>query len=196
MNMDILILRHGKTRGNIERRYCGRTDEPLDAEHERELKDLRGSFLPERVFVSPLKRTKRTADLCFSGVPVEEVYDIREMDFGVFEGKNADELEHDSQYSAWLDTYCTAPCPGGEGLDDFNKRTCSAFEDIVKRSEAEGREMIAIVAHGGTAMALMSAYADETREFYKWMPKNGSGFIVRLNRKEDGRPVFTDIKEV
>ena len=82
--MKWVLIRHGMTRGNRERRYIGaRTDEPLCPEG---VAQLRAKDYPrvERVFASPMRRCLETAAILYPGVPVEIVEDFREGDFGAF----------------------------------------------------------------------------------------------------------------
>ena len=66
--MEILFIRHGKTRGNLERRYVGRTDEPLLAEEEKRLESSEyRRFCPDVIYTSALLRCRQTAALLFSG---------------------------------------------------------------------------------------------------------------------------------
>lgn len=46
----------------------------------------------------------------------------RETDFGIFEGKTAQEMEEDPDYRAWVDSGCRGPVPGGEQLAEFQAR--------------------------------------------------------------------------
>ena len=58
--MTVYLIRHGKTQGNVERRYIGATDQPLCDQGRAE---LRGRTVPaaDRIIVSPLLRCRETA---------------------------------------------------------------------------------------------------------------------------------------
>ena len=63
-----ILIRHGKTRGNLEGRYVGcRTDEPLSPEGIEELKQ-RSYPRAEWVYVSPMSRCIETAEILYPGV--------------------------------------------------------------------------------------------------------------------------------
>ncbi|MCC8080477.1 MAG: histidine phosphatase family protein [Lachnospiraceae bacterium] len=65
-SVEILLLRHGKTRGNLERRYVGRTDEPLLPSAAAELaRSEYRNFCPELVYTSPMLRCRQTAEILF-----------------------------------------------------------------------------------------------------------------------------------
>ena len=79
------------------------------------------------------------------------------MDFGLFEGKNYEDLGADPLYQQWLDSNCQDPCPEGESMDNFSKRVCRGFEEVMDKAASQGEEQVVILAHGGTLMALMAA---------------------------------------
>lgn len=172
-----ILIRHGKTRGNLEKRYIGcRSDEPLCPEGTEQLRQ--GKYPPAgRVFASPMRRCLETAEILYPGIPVEVVPDLRECDFGTFEGKNYTELNGDADYQAWIDSGGTLPFPGGESLDTFSGRCLEAFEKIKKTAPQED---CALVVHGGTIMAVMAAWTGA--EYFSFQVDNGKGYIL----EEDG----------
>ena len=99
--MDIYLIRHGKTEGNLQGRYIGSTDEPLCEEGKRALfsmKEQKKYPYPEYLFQSPMKRCKESAEILFPQKEACTVSDLRECDFGRFEGKNYLELSEDADY--------------------------------------------------------------------------------------------------
>lgn len=91
--IELLFIRHGATEGNLRRRYIGRTDEPLCEAGVAQVKALQKRGLSvDRLFVSPMLRTRQTANILFPKMPYTVVDGFAEMDFGRFEGKAADEL--------------------------------------------------------------------------------------------------------
>lgn len=173
--MTVYLIRHGQTQGNLERRYTGSTDQPLCPQG-REA--LAGRRLPavERVYASPLRRCRETAALLYPDTPCEIVEDLRECNFGAFEGRTYEELKDDPAYRAWLDTAGMAAPPGGESRAEVSRRTTAAFRAIAARHGPE--DALALVVHGGTIMALLEALEDR-RAFYRWQVPNGGGFRCR-----------------
>lgn len=174
--MKVLILRHGKTALNLHGRYQGRTDVPLCPEGEAELREM--GVCPEvrKVYVSPMRRAVRTAEICFPNAERIPVPDFREMDFGSFEGKNYREMADDPEYRAWVDGMCRGKCPGGESMAEFTERVCAAFDRIAADSLAAGENSIVIAAHGGTVMALLSRRGRPEKDYYDWYAPNGGGY--------------------
>ena len=178
---EILLLRHGKTPGNALRQYIGSTDESLSPEGRAELEKFR--YAPaDIVYISPMLRCRETAELLFPGSELISVDDLREMDFGHFEGRSYLDMAEDAEYRAWLDSNCEAPIPGGENKADFTDRCCAAFEAVLA-SDASDR--LVFVVHGGTIMAVLSRFALPARSYYDWSVGNGHGF--RLNWEPDRR---------
>lgn len=105
--IELLFIRHGATAGNLQRRYIGRTDEPLCPAGQAQAETLGALHLQaDRLIVSPLLRARQTAVLAFPGQEMSLEPGFAETDFGIFEGKNADELADCPAYRAWVDTGC------------------------------------------------------------------------------------------
>lgn len=186
---ELLLIRHGKTAGNLLGRYIGsRTDEPLCDEGREE---LAGKQLPEveRLYVSPMKRCVETAEILWPGFDrkkMQKVTDLRECDFGDFENKNYKELSGNRDYQAWIDSNGTLPFPNGESMDAFKSRCLEAFARIVEEVSGAEQEWIAsgktgifragIVVHGGTIMAILEQYGYPKAAYFDYQVKNGCGY--------------------
>lgn len=158
--MRLVLIRHGATPGNEAHAYVGaRTDEGLSAAG-RAAVAAKGAFPQvEYVYVSPMLRARQTAALLFPRALQHEVADLREMDFGAFEGRTAAQMEHDAAYRAWVDGWCAGPCPQGESRTAFANRVERAVIDIVADARARGLADVFVVAHGGTVMSALDRLA-------------------------------------
>lgn len=174
--MKIYLLRHGLTVYNTEKRYQGVQDIPLSDEGRAQL--VKADFCPDVVYVSPLGRARDTANILFPHSRQVIVENLKEMDFGVFEGRNYLEMENDPEYRAWVESGCELVCPGGESKAEFSNRCCAAFEQLADRAFDAGEEILVIMAHGGTQMAVMERYALPHREYYSWCGPNGGGYLL------------------
>ena len=178
--IDIFFIRHGATEGNLRRRYIGRTDEPLCEAGIAQVKALQKRGLSvDRLFVSPMLRTRQTADILFPKMPYTVVDGFAEMDFGRFEGKSADELSGDPAYQAWVDAMCLTPIPEGESVTDFKTRCCEAFAETIK-NVPDGSH-VGFVIHGGVIMAIMEACAKPPQNYFCWQVKCGEGFALEAD---------------
>lgn len=176
--MKILLIRHGKTAGNLEKRYNGRTDEPLCPDGISELKQC--SFPVCDILVSsPLQRCLQTAELLFPAQKIHVCRDLRECDFGDFEGKNHAELNGSPLYQTWIDSGGTMPFPNGESPEEFRARSCDGFRRTV--CGFRDADSIAFVVHGGTIMSVLSEFALPCRGYYDWMTDNAHGWLCNYD---------------
>lgn len=174
--MRIELIRHGETAYQAEGRYQGRSDVPLSEAGRRALAPA--GRAAETVCVTPLRRAVETAAILFPQAAQIAVDALREMDFGVFEGRNYQEMAEDPAYRAWVDGGCLGPCPGGESKDAFCGRVCPAFAALVDEALGRGAAELVIVAHGGTQMAVMEGFAEPRRPYFDWRLKSGQGYVL------------------
>ena len=174
--MKIWLLRHGATVYNDGCRYQGRLDAPLSPQGLAALR--RADFDPGVVYVRPTLRTRQTAAVLFPEAQLVEIPGLREMDFGAFEGRNAQELADDPAYLAWVEGGCTDQTPGGESRAAFSDRVCGAFAGLVDAALDKGESQLVILAHGGTQMATLERYALLRRDYFQWPGPLGGGFIL------------------
>ncbi|MBQ1501022.1 MAG: histidine phosphatase family protein [Firmicutes bacterium] len=185
MTLNVIILRHGKTEGNIYHRYTGgRIDEPLCEEGLAELRAIAPDPGVDTVWVSPMLRARQTAEHLFPAARQIVVNELREMDFGDFEGRSAEDMADDPVYREWVNNSCEGGCPHGEKLGDFIERTRAVFLKLVDEALAAGRSRLTIVAHGGTLMAVMSAYSGDDRYLFYWNTENLRGWQMTLEEAE------------
>ncbi len=180
----ILLIRHGATEGNLARRYIGRTDEGLCGAGAAQAAGLRAALgalsRPTRLYVSPMRRCLETAALVFPGVEPVTVDGLREMDFGMLEGRTHGELEADPRYRAWVDSEGRMRVPGGESRAAFDARCVGAFRALGLLPGDDA----AIVCHGGTVMAILSALGECGRGYYDYQLGNAEAFGCEVG--EDG----------
>ena len=180
--MRIIFIRHGKTQGNIDKKYIGKTDECLCSQGIDELSTKNYPEV-ETVICSPMKRCLQTAELIYPTHKPLIFNDLRECDFGLFEGKNYNELCEDPEYIKWLESNGTLPFPEGESNEAFVYRSLSAFNESVCQLQASKCESAAYVVHGGTIMAVLSNAALPKKSFYDYMVKNGCGYICEYSSR-------------
>lgn len=193
----IYLIRHGQTPGNLQRRYVGRTDEPLCSTaieqicaqgelYRKAFSTTGGGKTLETIYVSPMLRCKQTAELLFPGVGQTVVTDFREMDFGAFEYKNYQELSADARYQAFIDSGGQTDFPEAETQSHFRARVTRAFghcvAELLECDESTG----VFVVHGGTVMAILEAYAKPYKSYFEWQIEAGAGYCCELEVAENG----------
>lgn len=154
---EILLIRHGETDWNAERRLQGHLDIALNAQGERQAAALGQALLQEpldAIYASDLQRARQTAQAIAAprGMTVRLDPGLRERCYGAFEGLRYADIgaAYPEAYAAWQAREIDARYPPGvniaETLREFFVRAVGA----VTRLASEGRyRKIAIVSHGG-----------------------------------------------
>lgn len=132
----IFVVRHAESVANSLGIYQGQTyDTDLSKLGEKqaqalakELKDFKVS----KIIASPLKRTRRTAEIIAKEIGCQIEFDTRiiETNHGRWEGKSKTLVAQDFPhlYHLWLREPTKVIFPGGEGFFDIYKRTLDFFE--------------------------------------------------------------------
>ncbi|MBQ8082746.1 MAG: histidine phosphatase family protein [Clostridia bacterium] len=182
--MEFILVRHGKTEYNERRQYCGALDPDLSDLGRQELersdtKAFLAEHAPDMVFCSPMQRTLQTAAILLDGkdVPLVAVPELREIDFGVFEGRSFEDMKDDPEYTAWLDTNCEGPIPGGDFPDVFRDDVAVCFESLLETCRTERVERALIVSHGGVLGTILERFAEPEKHWYEYNFPCG-GFAV------------------
>lgn len=202
--MMIAMIRHFQTPGNRRKCYIGRMDEPLLEDEEltclvaKRLDSLGEMSDVGCVAVSPMKRCIQTAQLLFPGRQTICCEQMKECDFGLFEGKNYEELKNVPAYQEWLDSGGSLPFPGGESHEEFKERCVQGFASIMDRLIRDGLKRAAMVIHGGTIMSVLSRFDKEGRGFYDFQVENGGGYVISLDEGMwvQGRKEFGEIRRL
>jgi broad specificity phosphatase PhoE len=161
---DLLIIRHGESEWNVEKRWQGWLDAPLTARGLRQARDRASSlaasgFTPTVVHCSDLGRARRTAEIIAEalGVPVRPDAGLRERSGGDWEGFTADEIDEQwpGQRMAWRRGEITT-MPNGE--DDAT--VLARFDEAIATALASGTPALVVTHHGVLRLAATRAGAD------------------------------------
>lgn len=147
----LLLARHGQTEWHAENRYAGSSEVALTAEGFRQADELAGfaeAVKPSAVFCSPQSRARRTAEPSAEtlGLGLRVVDELREVHFGLMEGRTRDELAaSDPEVVArFLADPVAGAFPGAEPTKDAAARGARALRGIAE--EVPG-ETVLVVAH-------------------------------------------------
>jgi broad specificity phosphatase PhoE len=139
-------------------RFVGRTDIPLDPkgpDQARALASLLAVLRPGQCVASPLMRAWATARVLAEpiGLKVETDPDLREVDFGMWEGKTLREVQAVDPAGAerWEKPSDDFSFPGGESLERF----CARVRGVADRLTAHPSGVVLAVTHGGVIRALL-----------------------------------------
>lgn len=151
----LIMIRHGVTTWNSERRFQGQIDIPLSPEGEQQVQLLGQRFQADgpvhALYSSDLRRTWQTAEpiAAATGLPVLPEPGLRERAFGAFEGLTLEEIlrDHEEPYRRWRARELDYAVPGGgEPLRLFFERVSGTMQRIANRHPGQ---RIVLVTHGG-----------------------------------------------
>jgi broad specificity phosphatase PhoE len=172
----ILLVRHGETEWNLERRYQGRSDSPLTDRgiaQAHAIGRLIGGLPdaePARIIASPLGRARRTAQIVrnhLAGAPEVQFDDrLRELSLGSWDGLTYSEI--------------AARCPGvfdrhGRHNWYFRAPDGERYDAFITRlgewlREWDAAHVVVVVTHGIVTRVLRGLYADLPREVALMLP--------------------------
>lgn len=185
--MNITLVRHGITQGNIENRHIGITDIPLSQGGIELAQNSAIYMLPQdAVYSSPMLRTRQTAALLYPQSQINIASGLHERNFGLWEEKRPEDLSDDPYYSIWRNTEAEAP-PMGESRTELISRCSEALISLLKKTQNKGEENIALVTHGNVIMALMTCFAGNGGEdYFSWLVDNCGGYLVQTVKTSSG----------
>jgi broad specificity phosphatase PhoE len=189
---NVLLIRHGQSRGNAERRFGGHTATPLSARGRNQAQATARILKSESVTViysSDLARAMETAQPLakLTGLPVNGTNAFRERSVGVMEGLTFEDAaqQHPEQYAALLRRDFEHVLTGGESYRQLLDRAREKLDEIIEENRG-GK--IAVFSHTGTicilALHLMGALdAPELKPV--WISSANCG-IARFELRNDG----------
>ncbi len=148
----IFIVRHGQTEWSANGRHTSRTDLPLTDEGVQQATGLAAQLRGDRfslVLCSPLRRARETCELVGFGQVAEICEDLREWDYGDYEGLTTPEIrERNPDWNLWRDG-----CPGGETPEQVAQRV----DRVLARMRTVNGEVLAF-AHGHVLRVLTAGW--------------------------------------
>ena len=154
------LIRHGEPVADRPQLCCVARDTGLSETGRRQISNVAEYLKAQPIFAiyaSPLARALESARMlgCVRRCPVAVVPDLREIDFGDFEGLTFDEIaaRDPDLYRRWMETPTEVRFPNGEEFAETRARVLRAAEAI--RRECEGQAAM-VVSHGGVNRILIA----------------------------------------
>ena len=151
VGLKLILVRHGETHLNRERRIQGINDTPL-SEHGRSQAEaaarLLARDLPFKLYASPIARARQTAAIISKALGVQSttISELREADAGELQGLTGAEMRerYPEFVRRWDEDSGTARMPGGDSLVQVQDR---AWQALIRISEAHRGETVVAVSH-------------------------------------------------
>jgi probable phosphoglycerate mutase len=154
MSARVVVVRHGETDWSASGRHTGRTDLPLNEEGRRRARALAGELNSdafELVLCSPMRRARETCELAGFASMAVICEDLREWDYGDYEGLTTPEIRTERpDWNLWRDG-----CPGGERPEQVGVRA----DRVLERARAARGDVIAF-AHGHILRVLTARWIE------------------------------------
>lgn len=181
--MRLLLARHGQTDWNVQGRWQGGADVPLNAEGRREAEALAAMLAGERldaVYCGTLSRSLETAALVarVHGLVPHADPRLNEICLGEWEGLSADEIEaaYPAVYREWVERPGAACPPGGETLAQVRDRAIAAVEEV---RAAYPSGTVCVVTHKTVIVVVRSHYLGlDVRDEMARMPANATYEVI------------------
>jgi broad specificity phosphatase PhoE len=170
VNRRVIVLRHGRTAWNAERRFQGQADPPLDEvgrAQAYEVASLVAALGPQIILTSDLQRATQTAVPLAQLAGLEVVADkgLRERSLGHWEGLTRDDVEarYPDEFTDWVSGRDVSR-RGGETREQVAERARAVFESL------PDVDVAVLVTHSATAMALCASVLGLTQEIHVLSP--------------------------
>ncbi len=179
----LLVCRHGATEWNIEGRYQGQSDVPLNDQGVRQAEALADelALMPiDAIYASGLQRALRTAEAIARRHALEVQRDPRfnEVNLGVWEGLTLPEIlgAYPKEHAFWMEHPMESRPPGGESIAEVVARVREGLADV---AQAWPEGSVVIVTHKVTMNVIQSLTTGEPLEqVLQVFPVNAS--VIRL----------------
>lgn len=163
MSRRVALVRHGRPAADHCARLIGSSDVPIDETRSTDLVGLTSQVQAlgaTRVYCSPARRARETARQVL-GLPEPDLVvdpDLREIDFGRWEGKTFTEVEAEdpAAVARWGSGDPEFAFPGGERIDEFLMRVRRG----ASRLAGDAADTVLAFTHGGVIRHLICHYLD------------------------------------
>jgi len=197
----VILVRHARTVWNSQRRYGGHSDVSLDEVGKEQLQKVAHrlkDYPLKAIYASDLERAYQTAQAIAQvhNLPINKFGELREINFGQWEGKTYDEiiqeLQHQHIMDAWLKDPYNTQLPQGESLTDLQERVVRCLEKILDRHRDE---TIAVVTHAGPIWVLISHVLGVPLNNY-WRIKQSNTAINIIEFYEENSGIISLLNDV
>lgn len=200
--MRLYVIRHGETSWNKTRRLQGQQGADLDEEGvllARVTAEKMQDIPFDLCYTSPLLRAEHTAQIILEGrnVPIVEDDRLKEISFGIWEGKCCDlnhlEIPRERYLAFHEDAFAYVPPEGGESIQDVIDRAGSLFHELISDDSLQEKNIL-ISTHGCCTRAFLHEVYDDPSDFWHGgVPMNCAVSVVDV---QDGKAVLAESDHV
>lgn len=191
--MIVIMVRHGETDWNLEKRYQGHRDIPLNETGRQQARDIARRLQHEQieaVYSSDLCRARETAEVIAQSLSLSVQVDarLREMSFGLWEGKTFSEIYRDyrHEFEEWFRHTSNYTVPEGESVNRLLERLRAFLAEVSSRHKGT----VLLLTHGGVIRSfLFSLLGEDPQQL--WKDGLHPGFMMKLQVEADQIQLIT-----
>ncbi len=150
----LTLIRHGVTDWNSSGKFQGHSDIPLSSKGQAQAKALAKRLARfeniDLVYASPLARAVQTAEIALPGQQIHCDERLKELNFGVFEGRTMAENQEHADWAWWFSDPFRRQTPQGESYEQLRQRAVDWLQNL------PAAEHIMAFSHSGTIQMLIS----------------------------------------
>jgi len=189
----LYLIRHGQTDWNLQGRYTGQSDIPLNTTGEQQASaaaaQLEGVKL-DAIVSSDLQRARHTAEIIAAqmGLPVQTDPRLREINQGLWEGMHFTEIktQYEEAFKQRKNNPLTVAPPGGETVGQVQTRVLAALRDICAQYP---HQQVAVVSHGlSLAIIKASLSGHPIQRVWELIPPNAQVERLPMSCEDHPRP--------
>lgn len=193
----LLLVRHGETDWNRQKRFQGQIDIPLNDNGRAQARSAAEFLAPIQIdfaVSSPMARPKETAELILERYPNCELSvddRLQEIGHGLWEGKLEEEIaaEFGELLQLWKDQPEQVQMPEGENLQEVWDRSVAAWEAIVANAP-EGSTGLVVAHDAVNKVILCHVLGLSPADIWSIKQGNGAVTVVDYPKRLDSRPVL------
>jgi broad specificity phosphatase PhoE len=147
----IVLIRHGQTDWNVEGRWQGQADPPLNESGRQQAAHVaayHAAFGFHALYSSDLRRAMETAQIIGQAMGLTVIAEprLREINLGKWQGLLSDDIQaqYPDELRRWREQPLSAPPPGGETIQALSVRVLQVINDIIARHP---KQRVGVVAH-------------------------------------------------
>lgn len=181
----LYLIRHGETDWNVEGRWQGQADVPLNAKGREQAAQIARTLARvglKAIYSSDLLRARETAQALVKTTGVTLHYDprLREIHQGEWQGLLVTEIQarYGEAFQRRLENPLAVAPPGGETVEQVRNRVVKAIESILARYPSD---RVAVVSHGFALAVIQVHYLGlSIEQVWERVPKNDEWIELRI----------------
>ena len=207
--MKLVLLRHAETKANADNKYIGHSNSEYTEKGMKQIENILKFLSKEsydRIYSSPLPRALKLAEMISYQLNCELIIEnsLKEMNFGIFEGKNYQEAmsEYKDEWKKWTDDYINHRIPDGECYLDLHQRVTTFIDSLgdtlvnnettdsihptnIENSAMETKQRsFLLLTHGGIIQTIITYLLDLDIDD-RWHFKIPPGGLVEIEYEND-----------